>query len=208
MRKWLAYFGEFMEPEEVVRVTNQEFVPIQKDDVLAQFDIEITVSTAEDNSARAEQYSFLLQTLGNNLPFELSQKVLAKIAKLARDPELEKGILEYKQEPDPVAEQMKQIAVEKAQLENNKLRAEIERDKARATEDRIDAQVKLAKMEAERARARKLNSDADMVDLSYIDRDHGFSEIHKASEKEKDRMHQIMLAELQARAGDKNIGVR
>ena len=208
MRKWLAYFGEFMEPEEVVRVTNQEFVPIQKDDVLGQFDIEITVSTAEDNSARAEQYSFLLQTLGNNLPFELSQKVLAKIAKLARDPELEKGILEYKQEPDPVAEQMKQIAIEKAQLENDELRAKIERDKARAAEDRLDAQVKLAKMEAERARARKLNSDADMVDLSYIDRDHGFSEIHKASEKEKDRMHQIMLAELQARAGDKNIGVR
>lgn len=208
MRKWLAYFGEFMEPEEVVRVTNQEFVPIQKDDVLGQFDIEITVSTAEDNSARAEQYSFLLQTLGNNLPFELSQKVLAKIAKLARDPELEKGILEYKQEPDPVAEQLKQIAVEKAQLENDKLRAEIERDKARAYEDQIDAKVKLAKMESELARARKLNSDADMVDLNYIDRDHGFSEIHKASEKEKDRMHQIMLAELQARAGDKNIGVR
>jgi hypothetical protein len=207
MRKWLGYFHEFMEPEEIVRVTNSEFVPIRKDDLTGKLDIEISISTAEDNAARAEQYSFLLQTLGNNLPFELSQKVLAKIAKLTRDPELEKEIKDYKQQPDPLAEQMKQIAVEKAQLENDAIRADIERNKARAYEDQIDAKVKLAKMESELARARKLNSEADMTDLNYIDKDHGFSAIHDMSEKEKDRMHQILLAELQARAGDKNIGI-
>jgi hypothetical protein len=132
MRKWLGYFHEFMEPEEIVRVTNSEFVPIRKDDLTGKLDIEISISTAEDNAARAEQYSFLLQTLGHNLPFELSQKVLAKIAKLARDPELEKDIKDFKQEPDPLAEKMKQISVEKAQLENDAIRAEIERNKARA----------------------------------------------------------------------------
>jgi len=207
MRKWLGYFGEFMEPEEVVRVTNTEFVPIRKDDLTGRLDIEITISTAEDNMARTEQYSFLLQTLGNNLPFQLSQQVLAKIAKLAKDPELEKGIKDFKQEPDPMVEKMKQIDLERAQLENDRIRAEIERDRARAAEDRIDAEVKLAKVEAERARARKLNSDADMADLNYLDKDHGFSEIHQANEKEKDRMHQLMLAELQRRAGDTNIGI-
>lgn len=207
MRKWLAYFGEFMEPEEIVRVTNTEFVPIRKDDLTGLLDLEITVSTAEDNAARAEQYSFLLQTLGNNLPFEMTQKVLAKIAKLARDPELEKEIAEYKHQPDPMAEKMKQIAVEKAQLENEALKADIERNKARAYEDQIDAKVKLAKMEAELARARKLNSDADMVDLNYLDKDNGFSAIHAATEKEKDRSHQLMLAELQRAAGDKQIGM-
>ena len=62
-------------------------------------------------------------------------------------------------------------------------------------------------MESELARARKLNSEADMTDLNYIDKDHGFSAIHDMSEKEKDRMHQILLAELQVRAGDKNIGI-
>ena len=207
MRKWLGYFHEFMEPEEIVRVTNNQFIPIRKDDLAGKLDIEITISTAEDNAARAEQYSFLLQTLGNNLPFELTQKTLAKIAKLARDPELEKEIKEFVPQPDPAEEQLKQIAVEKAQLENEALRAEIERDRARAYEDRIDAKVKLAKMEAELARARKLNSDADIADLNYIDKDHGFSEIHKASEKEKDRMHQLLLAQLQKNAGDTNIGV-
>lgn len=207
MRKWLAYFGEFMEPEEVVRVTNTEFTPIRKDDMKGKLDIEITISTAEDNMARTEQYSFLLQTLGNNLPFELTQRVLAKIAKLAKDPELEKDLKDFKQEPDPAMEQMKQIELERAQLENDKLRAEIERDRARAAEDRVDAEVKLARADAERARARKLNSDADMADLNYLDKDHGFSEMHKASELEKERMHQLMLAELQRQAGDKNIGI-
>lgn len=207
MRKWLSYFHEFMEPEEIIRVTNEEFVPIRKDDLSGRLDIEITISTAEDNAARAEQYSFLLQTLGNNLPFELTQKVLAKIAKLARDPELENGILDFKQEPDPMMAQMKQIELEKAQLENDKIRAEIERDKARAIEDRVDAEVKLARAEADKARARKLNSDADIADLNYLDKDHGFSEIHKSSEKEKERQHQWMLAELQRQAGDKQIGI-
>lgn len=207
MRKWLSYFGEFMEPEEIVRVTNTKFVPIRKDDVTGRLDIEISISTAEDNMARTEQYSFLLQTLGNNLPFQLSQQVLARIAKLAKDPELEKGIKDFKPEPDPMAEKMKQIELERAQLENDRLRAEIEREKAKAAEDRIDAEVKLARIEAERARARKLNSDADMVDLNYLDKDHGFSEIHQANEKEKDRQHQLLLAELQRRAGDTNIGI-
>jgi hypothetical protein len=207
MRKWLAYFGEFMEPEEVIRITNTQFAPIRRDDLAGNLDIEITISTAEDNSARAEQYSFLLQTLGNNMPFEITQKVLAKIAKLARDPEMEKDIKEFKKEPDPAAEQMKQIQLERAQLENDKLRAEIERDKARAGEDRIDAQVKMAKMESEKARARKLNSDADMVDLNYVDKDHGFSSIHSANEKEKDRQHQATLAAMQIRAGDNNVGI-
>ncbi len=207
MRKWLAYFGEFMEPEEVIRITNTQFAPIRRDDLAGNLDIEITISTAEDNSARAEQYSFLLQTLGNNMPFEMTQKVLAKIAKLARDPEMEKDIKEFKKEPDPAAEQMKQIQLERAQLENDKLRAEIERDKARAGEDRIDAQVKMAKMESEKARARKLNSDADMVDLNYVDKDHGFSSIHSANEKEKDRQHQAALAAMQIRAGDNNVGI-
>lgn len=207
MRKWLAYFGEFMEPEEVIRITNTQFAPIRRDDLAGNLDIEITISTAEDNSARAEQYSFLLQTLGNNMPFEITQKVLAKIAKLARDPEMEKDIKEFKKEPDPAAEQMKQIQLERAQLENDKLRAEIERDKARASEDRIDAQVKIAKMESEKARARKLNSDADMVDLNYVDKDHGFSSIHSANEKEKDRQHQAALAAMQIRAGDNNVGI-
>ena len=207
MRKWLAYFGEFMEPEEVIRITNTQFTPIRRDDLAGNLDIEITISTAEDNSARAEQYSFLLQTLGNNMPFEMTQKVLAKIAKLARDPEMEKDIKEFKKEPDPAAEQMKQIQLERAQLENDKLRAEIERDKARASEDRIDAQVKMAKMESEKARARKLNSDADMVDLNYVDKDHGFSSIHSANEKEKDRQHQAALAAMQIRAGDNNVGI-
>jgi hypothetical protein len=207
MRKWLAYFHEFMEPEEIVRVTNAEFVPIRKDDLAGRLDIEITVATAEDNAARAEQYSFLIQTLGNSLPFELTQPILANIAKLTRDPKLEKEIRSYVQKPDPAAEQMKQIAIEKAQLENEEIRARIARDKARAYEDQIDAKVKLAKMESELARARKLNSEADMTDLNYIDKDHGFSEIHKSSEQDKERAHQFMLAELQAKAGDKNIGI-
>lgn len=236
MRKWLAYFAEFMEPEEIVRITELEFVPVMKDDIGGNLDIEITIATAEDNAARSSQYSFLLQTIGNNMPLEMTQKIMARIAKLARDPELEKEVREYKQQPDPAAEQMKQIQLERAQLENEQLRASIERDKARAFEDQVDAKVKLAKIEVELAKAKKLRSEGDKLDLDFVmadeqvdaeermsDREMKLREAelklalqrdmkqadrdHAASEKDKDRMLQVALVRYQAEHGDKNIGI-
>jgi hypothetical protein len=236
MRKWLAYFAEFMEPEEIVRITELEFVPVMKDDIGGNLDIEITIATAEDNAARSSQYSFLLQTIGNNMPLEMTQKIMARIAKLARDPELEKEVREYKQQPDPAAEQMKQIQLERAQLENEQLRASIERDKARAFEDQVDAKVKLAKIEVELAKAKKLRSEGDKLDLDFVmadeqvdaeermsEREMKLREVelkvslqrelkqadrdHATSEKYKDRMLQVALARYQAEHGDKNIGV-
>lgn len=207
MRKWMAYNYEFLEDEEIVRVTNEEFVPIKRDDLEGRIDIDIGISTAEDNSAKSQELSFLLQTLGNTMPFEMTQLVIAEIAKLSRMPELEKKIRDFKQEPDPVQEQMKQLEMQKLQLENAKLDADIKDKLARANENTIDAEVKKAKMEVERAKARKLHTDADLGDLNFIEKDNGFKEQYLADEKEKDRNLSLMLAEIQRKAGDKNIGV-
>lgn len=171
MRKWMSYNSEFLSEEEVIRVTNEQFVPIRRDDLLGNIDIDITISTAEDNSMKMQELTFLLQTLGNTIPFELTQKILAQIARLSRQPELEKDVAEFKPQPDPLAEQMKQLETAKLQAEVEYLKARAFALAASAGEDDADKAEKMAQAELKRAQARKLLSEADNLDLQYIAND-------------------------------------
>ena len=208
MRKWLAYDSVFLEEEEIVRITNEEFVPIKRDDLSGNLDIDINISTAEDNAGKSQELSFLLQTLGNSMPFEITQLVIAEIAKLSKMPDLEKKIRDFKQQPDPAQEQLKQLDMQRMQMEIEKLKADVADKNARAAENKIDAQVKVAKAKREEAQARAINSKADLDDLQLLKQDNQVDEQLAADEKELDRQHQMRLAYLQRDAGDKNIGIK
>lgn len=179
MRKWMAYNSEFLEEEEVVRITNDEYIPVKKDDLQGNIDIDIAISTAEDNSAKAQELSFLMQTLGNSLPFEMTQMIMGKFANLSRMPDLEEAIKQYKPQPDPAQEQMKQLEMQRMQLELQKLASEIKRNEARAAEDNIDMELKQQKAAVEAAKARALHSKTDLDDLKYLKEDEGFDQAHK-----------------------------
>ena len=184
MRKWMAYNYEFMEEEEIVRITNEEFVPVRRDDLNGNLDIEISISTAEDNSAKAAELSFLLQTMGPNQDAEINKMLMAEIARLSRMPELEQRILNHQPQPDPMAEQAKQLEMAKMQLEIELMQAEIRDRLARAGENEIDAQVKMAKMQTELAKARKLGSEADGLDLNFLMKNEGTDEVNKQQQEE------------------------
>ena len=206
MRKWMAYNAEFLDAEEVVRITNEEFVPIRRDDLSGNIDIDISISTAEDNNAKSQELSFLLQTLGNTMPFEMTQMIIAEIARLSRMPELEKKIIDFKQQPDPAQQMMQQVEMERIALENEKLKSEIARNNARAGEDEIDMQLKIQKAEVEAAKARKLGSDADMMDLEFLMKNEGVDKKDKEVEREENRLHEldkIALGNMLAKKGDK-----
>ena len=168
MRKWMSYNSEFLSEEEVIRVTNEQFTPIRRDDLAGNVDIDITISTAEDNSMKMQELTFLLQTLGNTLPFELTQKILAQIARLSRQPELEKDVAGFKPQLDPMAEQTKQLEMAKLQAEVQYLQARAYALHAGAGEDDADKAEKMAQAELKRAQARKLMSEADNLDLKYV----------------------------------------
>lgn len=191
MRKWMSYNAEFLEAEEIVRITNEEFIPIKRDDLTGNIDIDISISTAEDNNAKSQELSFLLQTLGNTMPFEMTQMIIAEIAKLSRMPDLEKRIRDFKQEPDPAAQQIQQAEMERLALENQKLQSEIARNNARAGEDEIDIQLKMQKAQVEAAKARKLGSEADMTDLDFLLKNDGIDRADKATEREEKRLHDL-----------------
>ena len=218
MRKWMAYNSEFLEEEEVVRVTNEEYVPVRRDDLEGKVDIDITISTYEEANARSQELGFMLQTLGNSIPFELTQLILSEIVKLGRMPELEKALREYKPQPDPIQEQIKQLEIQKLQLENSKLMAEIQDLSARAGENEVDMKLKEYKAQVEAAKARALHSKADLDDLAMLMKDEGYDEyleeqrfardrMAKIEDDERQRAHDRAVIAAQIAAKDRQIGL-
>ena len=218
IRKWMSYNSEFLEDEEVIRITNEEFVPVRRDDLDGRIDLAITISTAEDNAAKSQELSFLLQTLGPNEDPEIRRGIMADIMDLMRMPDQAKRVREYKPEPDPIKQKMQQLEIERFELENQKIKAEIQDKLARANENVIDATIKQNKANVEAAKARKLTSEADNMDLKFIKDDENFAHLDKieledlkhAQRMEKDAAaHRANLEQMtvQQLAGDTNIGV-
>jgi len=218
MRKWIAYNSEFLEEEEVVRVTNHQYVPVRRDDLSGKIDLDISISTAEDNAAKSQELSFLLQTVGPNEDPAVRREIMAQIMELMRMPDQAEKIRSYQPQPDPVQERLKEIELQKLMLENKKLEADIADKYARAKENGIDAEYKTWKAEVEKAKARKLGSEADRLDLDFLKEDEG---VKYQEDMEKERLKQeyaLRMKEferranlesmlLQARNKDQNIGV-
>ena len=193
-RKWMSYNAEFLEEEEVVRITNEEFVPIRRDDLNGKIDIDLSISTQEDDAAKVQQISFLLQTIGPNEDPSIRRELMADIYELSRMPDKAERIRNYQPEPDPMQQQMQQMQIQKLALENQKLQAEIQDLMARAGENEIDAQVKQAKMQVEIAKARKLGSEADMNDLNFVRADEQIDATNAHESKQLDR--EMKMAEI------------
>jgi len=207
MRKWIAYDAEFLEDEEVVRYTDEEFVTIRKDDLGGYFDMDISVSTAEDNNAKSQELSFMMQTMGQSMSEEMRFKMLAQWADLTKQPALAKEFRSHKPEVDPLAEEMKKQEVLKAKLENAKLKAEIEGIMKAANEDGADTEAKMAKARLVNAQAAKVESERDMIDLKFVKEDEQIGHQEKMEIEEAKHKANMQSLYAQKMAGDKNLGV-
>lgn len=146
--KIIAMNAVFLSKEETVRVTNETFVTVKREDLIGNFDLEVDISTAEVDNAKSQDLAFMLQTLGPNSEPGMVMMLLAEIAELKRMPVLAHKLRNWK--PTPTEEQVKlqQLAIQKAELENQELQSQIE--------------LNLAK--AEEARSKKDQNDLDQVE--------------------------------------------
>ena len=220
MRKWMAYNAEFLEEEEVIRITNDEYVPIRRDDLAGKIDIDISISTSEDNAAKSQELSFLLQTVGPSEDPSIRREIMAQIMDLMRMPEQAKKIRDYQPQPDPVQQKMQELQIAKLEAEIEKIRADAANKLASSVENEADRDEKLAQAELKRAQARKLMSEADNLDLDFLKKDEMVDEQtanerdqmqydRKMQEKQFDRLHTLEVMQAQIDAGGKNeqIGV-
>lgn len=138
--------AEFLSEEETIRITNQEFVKILREDLKGNFDLDVDISTAEVDDAKAKDLAFMLQTLGNTVDQALTLEILSEICRLKRMPELAEKLKNFKPEPNP--------AQQKAQeLELMKLEAEVEEIKSRAA-------LNFAKAKEAEAKAEQVDIDS------------------------------------------------
>lgn len=158
-RKLISMNAEFLSEEEIIRITNDEFVTVRRDDLSGNFDLRLTISTAEEDNNKAEELAFMLQTMGNNMDPELSKIILADIARLRKMPDLAKKIIDYQPQPDPLTQR-------KRELEVALMEAELMVKQA-------DAQLDMAKVQTENAKAGNLQSDTDIKNLDFVEQESG-----------------------------------
>lgn len=165
-RKIIGMNSLFLDDEEVIRVTNESFVAVRRDDLMGEFDLRLTISTAEEDNAKAQELAFMFQTLGPNVGWDIIAMILGDIAELRKMPDLAKRIRDYQPTPDPIAEQ-------KAQLELMLLQAQIATEQARAASFGSGANLNTVKQGTEQAKARALTSAADLQDLDFVEQESG-----------------------------------
>ena len=153
---------------------------INRNDLGGKYDIKLNISTAEADEQKGSELAFMLQTMGNTMPPEMSQMILAEIATLRKMPDLAKRIEEYQPQPDPMAQQ-------KMQLELALLQAQVANETAKGREHEVDVQLKTAKTQTEQAKARGMHSASDISDLDFVEKESGVGAAQKQAES--DRKH-------------------
>ena len=171
--KIIAMNAVFLSDEEVIRVTNREYISIKREDLRGEFDLEVDIATAEEDNAKSENLAFLLQTIGNNMDQQISMMVLAEICDLKRMPELAERLRTWQPDPEQVQFQkmMQQLQLQNLQLQNQKLQSEIMENQANAQKlgadaqsKGIDAQTKAIEAQATLpSQIQKIQADADLT---------------------------------------------
>jgi hypothetical protein len=168
-RKWIAMNAEFLDEEEVIRITDEEFVTVKRDDLAGNFDLALAISTAEEDNQKAQELAFMLQTLGPNDDPAVRRMIQADIARLRKMPDLAQKLENYKPEPDPMQQKLQELEMAKLEMEIAKLRAE-------AQKIMTDAGLNQVKAVTEQAKAKQLNAAADKTNLDFIEQESGVTQ--------------------------------
>jgi hypothetical protein len=223
-RKSIIMNQAYLEEEEVVRITNKEFITIRREDLRGEFDLIVDVSTPEKDNEKAEKLNMLMQTNAASMEPGLSKIIYARIAKLWKEPDLAEEVLNYQPEPDQVQEQLQKLQLENAMLENQKLKMEIaksakmiesedskieERESRTAQNMNSETDENKATARLKNAQAKKLEEEADKVALDFVRKYDGIDRQEEIENKEAEWLakseenmlklkHQQELEELKA----------
>ncbi len=169
-KKIISMNSVWLSDEEVIRVTDDNFIAIKRDDLAGDFDLRIDISTAEADNAKAEDLSFMLQTLGPALgDLGIIKMFASEIADLKKMPALAQAIRDYNPEPDPMAQA-------KLQAEIEYLQANTQKDLTAGQKNIADEVLKYAKAEEAGAKSRNISSQTDLTDLTYLEQSSGLNQ--------------------------------
>lgn len=134
-RKVIRLNIEYLEDTDIMQITGREEVKLKRTQFQSLASVNINISTPELNASKAEQLSFMLQTIGSSIGTDITQLILAKINRLNGIEDLAYKIENYKPQIDPHTEALKELELES-------LRADILLKKAEALERMANAKDK------------------------------------------------------------------
>lgn len=181
--KIIAMNQLFLEDEEIIRITNEDFVAIKREDLAGKFDLVLDISTAEEDNAKAQELSFMLQTIGPSADPKMVFNLMADVADLRRMPALAEELRNWEPpQPNEQELQAQQIELEKLRLENAKMQLEMKK---------IESEIILNQQKAgvENVKQGNIQADTDLKNLEYVEEELGVNH-----ERTKD----VMAAQSQA----------
>lgn len=157
--KILAMNMEWLNEEEVVALTQDKFIKINRRDIKGDFHLSVKLKSNSESEGKAQQLTFLAQTLGADADWGLRQLMLIEIGQLYGLDTFVSAIKNYEPQPDPIMQ-------EKAQLENEILKAKLAKEQAEteyyaARSAFIDAQIG------------NVQADTDLKALDFMEEQEG-----------------------------------
>lgn len=192
-RKIIAMNAEFLSEEEVVRITDEEFVTVRRDDLAGNFDLELSISTPEEDASRAQDLAFILQTIGPNVDFGFMKLILVELSRLKKMPELAKNIETYEPQPDPMQQKLQELELARLEYEIAELQAKTEKLRA-------DTALSAAKVDTEAAKATQLRSQADLANLDFVEQESGVKQARDVEKIGEQARSQAALKVIEAKA--------
>lgn len=171
--KLLSMINAFLPQEEVEAITGEKYVPPKPNNLSGELDLVVNISSTAADAMRAEQLAFMLQTGQQSDDPNEVRIVKAKLADLQNMPDLAKQFREFKPTPNPLEE-------ERAKLEIELLKAQIQNEYAKASENEANGLLDRAK--------------ADLIDLDFVEQEGGTKqerELQKLNEQKKDAKNAV-----------------
>lgn len=217
----IANMQMFASPEEIVRITDEEFVTVKLEDIQGNFDIDIDVSTPAKDQETADTLSFILQAAGDTIDPKIKNIVFADILRLKGRPDLAKTVEEYEPQPSKEEVAMRNAQMSNLELENKLLQMKIaemakgieeadsrikERNTRSAENIEADVILKKARAEEHAKKAEYLSSQTDMLDADFVDRTTGEHRKREVEDQQfrEDSKNEIEMAKLATQLKTKN----
>jgi len=175
-RMTVAMNQAWLSEEEVIRITDKEFVVIKRDDLQGDFDLRVQVSTPEKDDDQATKIMKLMQTNGASMSPEIAKMHYVQLASLWNLDALATAVKEYEPQPNPKEEELMDLQLEEQKLKNALAAKQLEDydskiyERLSRTEENAqgDAKLKQAKAQQAISTAAKLDEETDILSQSFL----------------------------------------
>ena len=137
--KILAMNMEWLDEEEVISLTQFQFVTVRREDLKGDFHLAVRIKSNSESEGKAQQLTFMAQTLGESADWGLRKLMLMEIGQLYNLDTFVSALKDYEPQPDPIQQEMAQVQLELEKAKLAKEQAEAEYYQARSAF--IDAQI-------------------------------------------------------------------